>query len=236
MASFILSLTWEWPLLWFFMAGFLFLNKKVFFEALCLMASCVPMTFWLKGVFKFPPPTGGAYWSFPSTQMTIATLFFGYILLKTRHWQIKLACSLLIGSVGFSLYRLGYHHMIDLGGAIAFSIPILMLFKFATEKFDMRYIASALLAIAILFALATPKIMQSGFLTPSLGIISGAWLSSFFLAWDDDADTKLSFPQLVIIAILSYPVFNFQNHYTYLITPFLIICVSNFTKRRFAHA
>src|SRR5690348_7271883 len=136
-ADFILSLTWERPVLWIATFGLIFSNWKRFFEALVLMAFSVVFSFWLKFVFSSLTDLR----TFPSTQTLLAMCFFGYLAIYFKHNIAAIAvCIFTILAVSSSLLILGYHNILDILGSFFFGSLLIGLLLYTDSKIGSKSI------------------------------------------------------------------------------------------------
>lgn len=111
--------------------GYMFLERKIFYHAICLMILSALFNVALKVTFQIPltPLLYQEGFAFPSGHMQYAFSLYMWLAIHASKLIIKaLATTLLIG-IGLGLMYFGYHNIIDVLGAVFFGSLIVILYR-----------------------------------------------------------------------------------------------------------
>ena len=134
-AKFLLNFSHEIIIIPLVIFGYIWLNKKVFFNAICLILISMLLNFALKITFQVPLATaiGKEGFAFPSGHMQSSATLYGWLIIKYNNLTRILLTMLLIG-IGFSLVYSGFHNYFDILGAILFASLLICLYIIITTK------------------------------------------------------------------------------------------------------
>jgi undecaprenyl-diphosphatase len=111
--------------------GYIWLDQRIFFNAICILLVSILLNFSLKITFQVPllPSLNKSGFAFPSGHMQSSAALYGWLITKLRPvYKIPLI-GLLIG-IGLSLIHFGYHSYIDILGALLFGGLLIYLYSF----------------------------------------------------------------------------------------------------------
>ena len=116
--------------------GFIFLNKRLFYHALCIMFFNIILNVALKATFQIPlaPFLNKAGFAFPSGHMQLATIVYGWLAFKRPSTRLRILISVVLMGIGFGLVHFGYHTVIDVLGGVFFAILLIKLYAFMQFK------------------------------------------------------------------------------------------------------
>jgi len=103
--------------------GFIFLNKNIFYHALCIMFFSSIINIALKVTFQVPlaPFLNKTGFAFPSGHMQLAMVVYGWLALKTANSSLRALISFVLLGIGFGLVHFGYHTVFDVFGGVFFA-------------------------------------------------------------------------------------------------------------------
>jgi len=112
--------------------GFVFLNKRLFYHALCIMFFSIIINVALKTTFQIPlaPFLNKAGFAFPSGHMQLATIVYGWLAFKIPSTRLRILISVVLIGIGFGLVHFGYHTVIDVLGGVFFAVLLITLYAF----------------------------------------------------------------------------------------------------------
>jgi len=112
--------------------GLIFLNKNLFYHALCIMFFSIIINIALKATFQIPlaPFLNKAGFAFPSGHMQLATIVYGWFALKIPSTRLRVLISIVLIGVGFGLVHFGYHTVFDVFGGVFFASLLITLYAF----------------------------------------------------------------------------------------------------------
>jgi undecaprenyl-diphosphatase len=115
----------------YILMGFIFINRTLFYHATCILCISIIFNVALKCTFQIPllPTVHHPGFAFPSGHMQLATVFYGWLGLHTRHHKLHLLIITLLSGIGFGLVYLGYHTWFDVLGAVFFAGLIIGLYQ-----------------------------------------------------------------------------------------------------------
>ncbi|CEK12066.1 phosphatase PAP2 family protein [Legionella hackeliae] len=120
----------------FLILGFIWLDKSLFYHAICLILISSLINVALKVSFQIPLPASIAknWFAFPSGHMQMTTVLYGWIAYKIGiEWIKRVLITLLIG-IALSLIHFNYHNVYDIIGALFFALLILVLYPILYSK------------------------------------------------------------------------------------------------------
>jgi membrane-associated phospholipid phosphatase len=103
----------------FILFGFICRDKKIFYQATCLMLVNIILKDALKHFFQVPNPPYSLF-AYPSGHMQMATALYGWLGLHTNNRALQALTVILLAGVGTSLVYFGYHTWMDVAGAVCF--------------------------------------------------------------------------------------------------------------------
>lgn len=116
--------------------GFVWINRRLFYSAICLIFLSMITNIALKVTFQIPlnPLLGKDEFAFPSGHMQCATVFYTWIAYKTQNMTFKCFLPLLLISIMMSLVYCGYHTYYDTIAGIFFGLFLLALYTRISSK------------------------------------------------------------------------------------------------------
>ncbi|WP_341761141.1 phosphatase PAP2 family protein [Candidatus Tisiphia endosymbiont of Thecophora atra] len=118
--------------------GYIWLEQKVFFNAICLILVSMLFNFALKIIFQVPLSAhiGKQGFAFPSGHMQSSVVLYGWLMTKTQSRICKILITGLLFGIGMSLVYFGYHNYFDILGAIFFGSLLIAFYTFlaSTKK------------------------------------------------------------------------------------------------------
>ena len=137
-ANYTLYVTKPMFLIVFLIVGLLGFQKRHFGEALFLLMITMALNAYLKSVFAVPllPKVGTTGYAFPSGHMATAVVFWGWLMLRVQQTWFTVLAGALICAIGFSLWHLGYHTPMDIGGALVVGVLMVLLAALFLIKLD----------------------------------------------------------------------------------------------------
>lgn len=161
--------------------GYLTYNKPVFARALFLLLFTMTLTPFLKDIWQVPlnPALNKVGYAFPSGHMQATAVLWLWLAYELKKPLFTALAFLILGAVAFALTYLGYHTLIDIGGALGFACISLILYGAVTKVIPEN--KHSFLGIALALA-ALPLIYFTGGHQPHVWIAVGA-LSGFSVGW-----------------------------------------------------
>lgn len=121
--------------------GFLYLNRKIFANALFILLVTPAINAYLKLLWKLPLPPGvGTHtYAFPSGHLHAALVFWGFLAISYKNlpWRIFVSGFLILNA--WAIYAKGYHYPIDLFGALFFAVLSLIIFYLLLKQSYIRH-------------------------------------------------------------------------------------------------
>lgn len=136
MTTFILTFSHEVIIIPLLLFGFIWGDRKIFFDATCLLFMSMIFNSALKITFQIPLPPSLCKegFSFPSGHMQSSTVLYGWFAYKIKNSILRgLILFLLIG-IMVSLVYCGYHNYQDIGAALMCGLLLLILYKKISPK------------------------------------------------------------------------------------------------------
>lgn len=117
--------------------GYIWIDRKIFFHALCLILLSMLFNFALKITFQIPllPHLGKQGFAFPSGHMHSCIALYGWLITKIPKFIIKIILINLLIGIGLSLIYFGYHNYFDILGAILFGSILIFTYTYFLNKF-----------------------------------------------------------------------------------------------------
>ncbi len=112
--------------------GYIWLDKKIFFNAICLILISIHFNSTLKCTFQVPlsPTLHKEGFAFPSGHMQSSVVLYGFLFTEIRSFLVKSIIIALLFGIGFSLVYFGFHNYFDILGAIFFGVLLIFSYKF----------------------------------------------------------------------------------------------------------
>ena len=177
--------------------GFIWSDRRFFYELTCLLLFSITLNVALKGTFQIPlaKELGIPGYAFPSGHMQIATIFYACLILYGNARLLKndrlllplnIMLVLLLFGIGWSLIHCGYHTVSDVAGAAIVALFLTIGYRFLLDHYP-KYSAWVLLCLATLITLYTytryPELPQHAALAyyGLLGLIVGNKIIRLYL-------------------------------------------------------
>lgn len=130
LANFFLSFSHNAVIIPFMIIGYIWLNKKMFFEAICLILLSIIINYALKVTFKIPlnPALKIDGYAFPSGHMQSSLVFYSWLAYKHKGAILSLLVGFLLFAIAWALKYMGYHNIYDILGSIFFGILWMVIF------------------------------------------------------------------------------------------------------------
>lgn len=143
--------------------GYIWLEKEIFFNAICLILVSILGNFALKITFQVPLlPHLGQGFAFPSGHMQSAVVLYGWLIAKTRNFIYRvLMISVLIG-IALSLVYCNYHNYFDVLGAIFFGYLLIFFYSLLANSGKQILLSSVvtLSTLLLLYILLLHKFIE----------------------------------------------------------------------------
>ena len=172
-AKLFLSFSHETIILPFVILGYIWLDRKIFYHAICLVLISMLWNHALKVTFRVPMAhsVGKAGFAFPSGHMQLATVIYGWLFTKASSNVIKaILIGILIG-IAYSLVHMGYHNYFDIIGALIFAALLLLVYSLFSKQ-------NVKLQSVIVIVLASMLMIYSEFMH---GIAAHLWMAYYGL-------------------------------------------------------
>lgn len=117
--------------------GYIWLDRKVFFHATCLLLISMLFNHVLKNIFQIPL-SSTLYkegFAFPSGHMQSSFVLYGWLMAATHNFLARILIIILLFGIALSLIYFDYHNYYDILGAIFFGF-LLMTFYMIILKID----------------------------------------------------------------------------------------------------
>jgi len=99
--------------------GYLWLDRRLFSQATCLLFLSMLLNYAEKISFQIPLAEHlGPGFAFPSGHMQSACAFYGWLAFRLPSIRLRLGIVVLLLGIGYGLIRLGYHQIQDLIAAV----------------------------------------------------------------------------------------------------------------------
>jgi hypothetical protein len=153
-AKIFLGFTHEIVILPLIILGYIWLNQKNFYNAICLLLISMLFNYALKVTFKIPlaPTLGKTGFAFPSGHMQSAVVLYGWLITKIKQPIVKILIILLLIGVGLSLVYFGYHNYLDILGAIFFGILLIFIYNILLNNIN-KYLYYLILSFSSILML-----------------------------------------------------------------------------------
>ncbi len=125
--SFFLSFSHDTIIIPFVMMGYIWLDRKLFFNAICVILFSIIFNSALKITFQIPlsPLLNKEGFAFPSGHMQSSAVLYGWILLHTQNLFYRISIIIVLLGIACSLVNRGYHNYYDILGAAFFASLLL---------------------------------------------------------------------------------------------------------------
>jgi membrane-associated phospholipid phosphatase len=133
--------------------GYIWVDRKIFFEAICLILISILLNFSLKITFKIPFPIHQEGFAFPSGHTQSSVVLYGWLLTNLKHHPLKILLLMLIAGIGWSLVYFDHHNYFDVIGGVFFGCLLLLLYKSLTNPLKQASINLILLSVSTLLIL-----------------------------------------------------------------------------------
>lgn len=133
--------------------GFIWVDRRIFYHALCLILLSILVNSALKVSFQIPLPSslGKEWFAFPSGHMQLSTVLYLWLAYKIPNTVLRLAIALLLTGIGLSLIHFGYHNFYDVLGAIVFALLLLLLYSLSSSRWPKVIPWMVLVVASVLF-------------------------------------------------------------------------------------
>lgn len=143
-AKIFLGFTHEIVILPLIILGYIWLNQKNFYNAICLLLISMLFNYALKVTFKG--------FIFPSGHMQSAVVLYGWLMTKIKQLILKILIIKLLISIGVSLVYFGYHNYLDIFGAIFFGILLIFIYNILLNNIN-KYLSFIILSFSSILML-----------------------------------------------------------------------------------
>lgn len=111
--------------------GYIFLERKIFYHAICLITLSALFNVALKVTFKIPltPLLYQKGFAFPSGHMQYAFALYMWLAMHTTKIVIRALITTILIGIGLGLMYFGYHNIIDVLGAILFGTIVVISYR-----------------------------------------------------------------------------------------------------------
>jgi hypothetical protein len=135
--------------------GFIFLNKHLFYHALCIMLFSIIINVALKATFQIPlaPFLNKTGFAFPSGHMQLAAIIYGWLAFKIPSTRLRILISVVLIGISFGLVHFGYHTFIDVLGGVFFAVLLITLYAFMQCEHNkiLPWLLATISSIAMLY-------------------------------------------------------------------------------------
>lgn len=155
--SFFLSFSHDTVIIPFVIIGYIWLDRNLFFNAICLILLSIIFNSALKITFQIPlsPLLNKEGFAFPSGHMMSSAVLYGWILLHTQNLFHRTSIIIVLFGIAFSLVHCGYHNYYDILGAAFFALLLV------TSYYKILKINRAILAKTV-FIITTVMMIYIG--------------------------------------------------------------------------
>jgi undecaprenyl-diphosphatase len=141
--------------------GYIWFDRKIFFNAICLILLSMLFNFSLKATFQVPLSKNlGEGFAFPSGHMQSCAVFYGWLITKIQKPVFRTLVIMMLIGIGFSLVYFGYHNYLDVTGGVFFAVLLIFAYRLMLAKKACyhRTIILSFATILMLYAAAIYKI------------------------------------------------------------------------------
>lgn len=116
--------------------GYIWISRKIFYDAICLLMFSMILNFALKNTFQVPlsPLLGKQGYAFPSGHMQTSTVLYGWLAFASKNTLLRILIALLLIGIAFSLVYFGYHNYVDITGAVFFAFLLIATYYLISTK------------------------------------------------------------------------------------------------------
>lgn len=120
--------------------GYIWLDKRVFYSAVCLVLVSMIFNTALKVTFKIPLAANinKEWFAFPSGHMQTVVVLYGWLMAKTKNNIVRLFLLTILAGEWFSLIYFGYHNQYDIVGAVFFGLVLLLVYQMILSKKELH--------------------------------------------------------------------------------------------------
>jgi len=120
--------------------GYIWIERRVFFHAICLIMLSMIVNPALKSTFKVPlsPELAGDF-ALPSGHMQLAVILYGWLALNYKNKAFRSSMAAVVCAVAFGLMQAGYHNALDIIAAIAAGAAVLFAYNYCKARFAKRF-------------------------------------------------------------------------------------------------
>lgn len=148
--SFLLSFSHELPILSIGIIGYIWIDRKTFFNALTAILTAVIVSHALKITFQIPlSPMIGVGYAFPSGHTLASTAFYGVIFLQHKNIFLRSIIAILMIGICSSLIYFGYHNAIEIAGGLFFGVLLVLLLNLTSKKELKFQVMSSIIFVTI---------------------------------------------------------------------------------------
>ena len=112
--------------------GIIWLNKEIFYHAICLLLLSMIYSHALKVSFQISSPLYG--FVFPSGHMLASTVFYGWIAYQYKNIILSILTAALLIGVAISLVHANYHEYFHVVGGFFFAILLMIAYQYILLK------------------------------------------------------------------------------------------------------
>lgn len=120
--------------------GYIWIERQIFFQAICLIMISMIVNPALKSTFKVPlsPELVGDF-ALPSGHMQLAVILYGWLALNYKNKAFRLSMAAISCAIAFGLTQAGYHNALDIIAAIASGAAVLFAYNYCKTHFAKRF-------------------------------------------------------------------------------------------------
>lgn len=148
----------------FVVIGYIWKDKDVFLNVICLILISSIINATLKATFAIPlnPSLGIEGFAFPSGHMQSSVILYGWFIKNNRKYWLKTLNVILLIGIGFGLVHFGYHDYIDVFGGVFVGISLIMIFSKLSDIYGIRLLVSLISfgALLLIYLSITYRILE----------------------------------------------------------------------------
>lgn len=185
--------------------GYIWINRKLFYHAICVTLLAVIYARALKNYFQIYSPKYGLI--FPSGHILTATATYGWISLKSNKILIWIISIILISLSSYSMIFFSFHNLKEIIGGIFFAIILVISYNYMLTKHPSILKLTLLpLAIALLLYIKYKKQVFFGFIWMTIYALFGIFIGENY--FKENATKKRE----KLLATLLYIFINFITY------------------------
>ena len=145
----------------FVILGYIWLDKRVFYQAICLLLISVIFNFALKSSFQIPlsPALGKDGFAFPSGHMQSSFVLYGWLIFNTRNILYRALMLVVLIGIAITMVNAGYHNYYDEVGAVFFGSALMIAYYFLLQNKRIN-VSAALMIVATAMLLYTHAVYK----------------------------------------------------------------------------